>query len=199
MTTQGKLIVLYGINRLGKTTQAKKLVQWLQNQKISAEYLKYPVYDLSPWGPECLAYLKQGNPKHLTPEQFQMRAAFNRAGHQEYLENLLARGIWVVAEDYSGTGIAWGTAHGVDSAFLAAINEPLLKEDIAFFFDGDPFREATEPSHLHEQNDVLTAKARKIHQNLAQKYGWIPINANASIEEIHQGIKQTIQQHVRNE
>ena len=41
---RGKFIVLYGINNLGKTTQAKFLVEKLQSQGLRAEYVKYPIY-----------------------------------------------------------------------------------------------------------------------------------------------------------
>ena len=41
---RGKFIVLYGINNLGKTTQAKMLVDKLKLHGLEAEYLKYPVY-----------------------------------------------------------------------------------------------------------------------------------------------------------
>ncbi len=33
--TKGKLIVFYGINNLGKTTQAKMLVDWLNSIDVS--------------------------------------------------------------------------------------------------------------------------------------------------------------------
>ena len=42
----GKFIVIYGVNNLGKTTQANMLVQKLKASGLKAEYLKYPIYDL---------------------------------------------------------------------------------------------------------------------------------------------------------
>ena len=66
------------------------------------------------------------------------------------------------------------------------------KEDLAFFFDGERFISGIEKIHAHEQNNELTQKVRKVHQELAQKHEWIPINANASIEEIHVTIKNII-------
>jgi thymidylate kinase len=43
---KGKFIVLYGINNLGKTTQAKLLVEKFQKEGLKAEYMKYAVYSL---------------------------------------------------------------------------------------------------------------------------------------------------------
>ena len=42
----GKFIVFYGINSLGKSTQAEILIDRLEKNGRKAEYLKYPVYEL---------------------------------------------------------------------------------------------------------------------------------------------------------
>lgn len=189
---KGKLIVLYGINNLGKTTQAEMLVSWLNQIGIPAVYVKYPIYFLEPTGPKINAYLRKKNPENLIPQQFQDLQVQNRKDYEPILQQKLENGIWVVAEDYVGTGIAWGVGAGVDQTYLEEINAPLLKEDFALFFDGERFASGIEKGHTHEQNNELTEKVRKVHQDLAKKHGWVSINANASIEEIHETIKNTI-------
>ena len=189
-----KLIVLYGINNLGKTTQAKLLVEWLQSLGYQAEYLKYAVYGLKPSGPLLNAYLREGNPHGFSPREFQLLQALNRTQYEPTLLSKLESGTWIIAEDYAGTGIAWGTGADVDQAFLEEINSHLLKEDLVFFFDGERFISGIEKVHQHEQNDELTQKVRKVHQDLAQKLGWIPINANQSIEEIQSQLRAFVKQ-----
>ncbi len=44
------LITLYGVNNIGKSTQARFLVERLQAEGHRVEYLKYPIYDLEPTG-----------------------------------------------------------------------------------------------------------------------------------------------------
>jgi len=190
--TKGKFIVLYGINNLGKTTQAKLLVDWLNKNGISAVYQKYPVYDLAPTGPRINSYLRDGNPERLTPLEFQQLQVDNRHDFEPILQKYLDNGIWVIGEDYVGTGIAWGVGAGIDQALLEEMNSHLLKEDFAFLFDGERFKSGIEEGHTHEQNTELTEKVRNVHKNLAQKLGWFPINAEESIEEIHQKILNTI-------
>ena len=190
--TKGKFIVLYGINNLGKTTQAKMLVDWLNNNGISAVYQKYPVYDLAPTGPRINSYLRDGNPERLTPLQFQQLQVDNRHDFEPILQRYLNNGIWVIGEDYVGTGIAWGVGAGIDQALLEEMNSHLLKEDFAFLFDGERFKSGIEEGHTHEQDTELTENVRNVHKNLAQKLGWFPINAEESIEEIHQKILNTI-------
>ncbi len=191
---KGKFIVFYGINNLGKTTQAKLLVQWLNGLGISAKYLKYAIYDLEPTGPRLNAYLRKGNPEKLTPLEFQELQIKNREDFEPELKKILEQGTWVVAEDYRGTGIAWGTGAGIDQSYLEAKNSHLMDEDFVFFFDGDRFKSGIESVHTHEQDEILIQKVRTIHQNLAKKHGWVTVDANNTIEQIFQYIKGLVMQ-----
>jgi dTMP kinase len=181
---KGKLIVFYGTNNLGKSTQAKILIEKLKEKNIEAEYLKYPIYDLEPSGPILNNYLRNGNPYNLSAREAQIIYCLNRTQYQKTLEEKLNKGINIIAEDYTGTGIAWGVGAGVDQKFLEEINSHLLKEDIALLFDGERFKEAMEKNHKHEQNDEFSKKVRQIHLDLGKKYNWEMINANLTIEEI---------------
>lgn len=183
---RGKLIVIYGINNLGKSTQAKLLVHRI-NQDANSEYLKYPLYDFEPTGPMIDAYLRKGNPQGFSPREFQMLQVLNRTHFDETLFEILHHH-HVVAEDYIGTGIAWGVGAGVDGDFLTGLNTHLIQPDIAFLFDGKRFDEGREKSHTHESNDDLTERVRLIHLDLARKFGWHIVNANRPKEEIHEEI-----------
>jgi len=182
---KGKFIVFYGINNLGKTTQAKILVDRLNSVGIKTEHLKYPIYELSPSGKLLNAYLREGNPHKLSVREAQIIYASNRTQYEKELVKKLDNGINIIAEDYTGTGIAWGIGTGVDEAFLKYLNSHLLKEDLAFLFDGQRFMEAKEKSHKHESNDFLTDEVRWAHLKLGQEYNWTKINANQTINEIH--------------
>lgn len=197
MNSKGKFIVLYGINNLGKSTQAKLLVERLQKEGQQAEYIKYPIYDLKPSGPLINEYLRNGNPLNFTPRGIQLLYVLNRTQFETNLKAKLTEGIHVIAEDYVGTGIAWGMGGGVDEPFLKDLNVHLLKEDLAFLFDGKRFTEATEANHTHETNYVLTEKVRNAHLNLSKELGWQKINANLSIEEIHDQIWQAVQNAIK--
>ncbi len=191
--THGKLIVLYGINNLGKTTQAKKLVDRFHTEGQKALYIKYPIYDLKPSGPMLNAYLREGNPHALSAREAQLLYAMNRTQYQATLQSVLAEGTHVIAEDYTETGICWGIGAGVAPAFMEEINMHLRKEDIIFLFSGNRFTEATEQSHKHETNDTLIQKVEKIHASRGSEQHWIPINANGSIEAIHETLWTQVQ------
>ncbi|MBP9731953.1 MAG: hypothetical protein KBD29_00635 [Candidatus Magasanikbacteria bacterium] len=179
-------IVLYGINNLGKSTQAKKLVERMNSEGYKTEYLKYPIYTQEPAGPIINNYLREGNIHNLTPREAQLLYVLDRTQHESVLKQKLNQGIHIVAEDYVGTGISWGIGAGVDESFLKKINSHLLKEDIAFLFEGNRFTEATETGHKHETNNELIETVRKAHDALGTERDWIRINANETIEEIHE-------------
>lgn len=185
---RGKFIVFYGINNLGKSTQAKLLVKRLKQEGYRAEYLKYAIYDLVPSGPLLDHYLRQDNPLDLTPREFQIIQVLNRTQFQPVLEKKLTSGINIIAEDYIGTGIAWGVGAGVDEKFLKDLNQHLLREDLAFLFEGRRFDQGIEKNHQHEQNDKLTNRVRLAHEKLGREYNWLNINANRKIEIIAEEI-----------
>lgn len=180
-------ITLYGINNIGKTTQAKRLVERLRAEGYETEYVKYPVYDVEPSGPYINSYLR--GDAEMTEDELQMWFAINRHQFEPTLKGWLAEGKVVVAEDYRGTGIAWGTTKGADTNWLEMINSHLLDEDLVIMLDGARFVEAKESGHAHEDNDEFMARSREVHTNLAEKYGWnvvqvIPGDIDGTLERI---------------
>ncbi|MBL7058626.1 dUTP diphosphatase [Patescibacteria group bacterium] len=191
-SSNAKFIVLYGINNLGKTTQAKLLVNRFISAGHKAEYLKYPVYDIEPSGTILNNYLRKGNQLNLTVREAQIIYALNRTQFEYMLMQKLDDGVHVVAEDYVGTGLAWGIGTGVNENFLRHINSHLLKEDIGFLLDGERFKESTEHNHKHETQDELMINVRHIHQQLGREFGWHKINANEGVPQIHAKIWEII-------
>lgn len=182
---KGIFIVLHGINNLGKTTQAKLLVEKLKENGYEAEYMKYPVYDLEPSGKILNNYLREGNKYNLSPREIQTVYALNRTQYEPELKRKLDSGINIIAEDYTGTGICWGIGAGVAEDYLKLINSHLLKEDLDFLFDGTRFTESTEQGHKHETDNQLLEKVRQTHLRIAEEFGWKKINANLTIPQIH--------------
>lgn len=181
---RGKFIVIYGINNLGKTTQAKLLVEKLKSLERKAEYLKYPIYDLEPSGAILNAYLRERNPVKLSPREAQIVYAMNRAQYEPELKSKLESGIDMVSEDYWGTGVAWGVGAGVDKDFLLKINSNFLKEDLAMLFVGRRFATGIENRHLHEADQELTRRVEAAHNELGKEFGWKIVNANQSVEKV---------------
>lgn len=190
MTKKGKLIVIYGANNLGKSLQTELLVNDLQQRNIPVKRVKYPLYTLAPTGPLINAILRGG--KKLPEDEVQKLYVQNRKDYEPDLKKDLRKGIWVIAEDYIGTGIVWGMARGLQLEFLEKINQGLHPEDVAFVFYGKRFYSGKETNHRNETDDQLWQKANDLHLQLADRYGWIKILANREPEKIHEEILRVL-------
>lgn len=189
---KGKFIVIYGINNIGKSTQARLLAGRLKHEGIEARYVKYPIYDLEPTGPRLDRILRHDAESDIRETDLQMIYAQNRRDFQRELQEILEKGKWVVAEDYTGTGIAWGWTKGADLDTLENMNRDLLKEDLAILLDGDRFIEGKEHNHIHERQDALADECRKNHLAFAERYGWSVVDANRSIDEVQSDIWEIV-------
>lgn len=169
---RGKFITLYGINNIGKSTQAQILTERLINEGYDTEFLKYPNYNIEPSGKFLDKVLRSGAPQNMAEDELQMWFVLNRYQFQPEIKRKLAEGKILIAEDYIGTGIAWGTAKGLDIKWLEDINKFLIKEDLAIYLYGARHLGAKEITHIHERNDELIEKCRLVHEKLADKYKW---------------------------
>ena len=85
---------------------------------------------------------------------------------------MLEEGYIIVAEDYIGTGMAWGMAKGLSEEWVERCNEGLLTEDLAILVEGERIKEATEENHVHEENHELVEKCSGKFSYLADKHNW---------------------------
>lgn len=178
----GKFITLYGINNIGKSTQAKILVKKLKEAGHDAIYVKYPVYDIEPTGPMINNILRGGEQK-ISEAQLQMWFCLNRHQFEPTIRKYLEEGKIVIAEDYTGTGIAWGNAKGLELEWLESLNKHLLREDFSILMQGRRFMQAKETGHVHEENSDLVEKCRVVHENLADKYQWTRFEVVEGIDQ----------------
>lgn len=185
-------ITLYGINNIGKSTQAKRLVERLKAEGQDAVYIKYPVYDISPTGPYLNELLRGGRTQEVSEEGLQMWFALNRYQFEPTLKQWLAEGKVVVAEDYTGTGIAWGTVKGASTEWLESLNKWLIKEDLAILLDGERFGHAAEKDHIHESNEEFMKRSREVHAELGTKYGWKKVMVDGNAEQVGEKVWEVV-------
>lgn len=170
-------ITLYGINNIGKTYHAKRLVARLKKLGKKAVYIKYPVYSQKPTGP-LLNRILRSHKQKMPEEELQLWFVLNRYQFEPKLKKMLREERIVVAEDYIGTGIAWGTAKGAKQKSLENMNKFLVQPDMAVFMDGKRVLKAREKKHIHEQDDMLANRCQRIFQGLAQKHHWKTIQVD---------------------
>lgn len=177
------LITLYGVNNIGKSTQAKLLCQKLTESGYKVFYLKYPIYDLEPSGPIINSQLRDPNTPKMSELELQTWFFLNRLEFEPKLLDLLATNDFVIAEDYSQTGISWGTAKGVSETWLTQLNSVLRKEELAILLTGERFLEGKEAGHIHEENSELIDKCQEILFRRALEQNWLVTEVTPGVQE----------------
>lgn len=203
----GKFIVIYGANNLGKTIQTRLLTKKFIDNGENILLVKYPIYSLKPTGPKINKILRDPSEKDRNIKEYDFQQLYiqNRQDFQPTLKLLLASGFTVLAEDYVGTGIAWGVTNSIMSdgenesklnkliKTFEKLNKGLLKPDIAILLDGERFSSGIEKSHRNEDRGNLVWELnRKVYQRLAKVYSWKSVKANQTIESVHKDIWEII-------
>lgn len=202
-TYNGKLIVIYGANNLGKSIQTRLLANHLQEEKRDILVVKYPVYRLNPTGPRINKILRDPEFKDRNIKEIDLQKLFiqNRLDFQPTLKRLLKAGFYVIAEDYVGTGIAWGVTNRITKENVPIknklrlirefidMNEGLLTPDISILLDGERFKDGMEKKHRNEDRaDYVWDLNREVYQTLAKKLHWDFVKANQTIDNVHSDI-----------
>ena len=181
--SRGVFITIYGINNIGKSTHARLLTERLEKEGYDSVFIKYPVYNLEPTGPIIDDILRSHNVQPVSEEELQTLFMQNRKDFEPTLKKYLDEGKIVVAEDYTGTGIAWGTAKGLQQEWVENLNSGLFKEDFTILMVGSRKIEAKEKQHLHESDDDLVMNVDKILRKLGDKNGWHKVEVQDRISD----------------
>lgn len=191
-------IALYGINNIGKSTQVKRLAEKLEGAGKSVKVLKFPIYDLEPTGPQINDFLRNPDADEISGESFQMLYIQNRLDFEPQLQELIEEYDVVLAEDYIGTGMAWGMTQGVPYKWLQAKNMqfPQRKPDLEILMDGERFLAGKEEEHRNEADDEAMETTRRNFQWLAKRYKWPIVNAQQEMSAVTHELWQIVQQKV---
>ncbi|MEK7544739.1 MAG: hypothetical protein AAB551_01265 [Patescibacteria group bacterium] len=186
-------ITFYGINNIGKTTHVKLLVERLRHEGYDAISLKYPVYDIAPTGPFLNQTLRHHDgAQALCEEELQLWFTLNRFQFQPTLEQYLKEGKIVIAEDYVGTGIAWGATKGASESWLTELNMPLRKADFSILMTGERILKSKEDSHIHENDDHLVLRVGETLKRLAAEQHWYVLPVHEKREETAEDIYNVV-------
>jgi thymidylate kinase len=191
---KGLFIAVYGVNNIGKSTHCRILCDKLRREGHDVVQLKYPIYDLEPSGTLLNDILRGEQKQKISEEELQRIFTQNRRDFEPRLKQMLDDGKIVVAEDYTGTGIAWGMTKGLSVEFMEKMNEGLLKEDFALLITGHRDARAAEKHHIHEQNEDLLENVSKIFIQLAERYGWKIVELQQNIPDTAHLIWQTVKE-----
>ncbi len=128
--TQGKLIVVEGIDGSGKSTQIDLLYKWLQSQGYSVYFSEWNSSELVKSTTKAAKKAKT-----FTPTTFSILQCTDFADRWENsIYPLLKAGVIVLADRYAFTAFARDVARGVDPAWVRSMYSFAIQPDAALFF-----------------------------------------------------------------
>ncbi|XP_030647523.1 thymidylate kinase isoform X2 [Chanos chanos] len=164
---RGALIVLEGVDRAGKTTQCKRLVQALRDSGKEAEMMRFP--DRTTMiGQLISSYLEKKS--NLEDHTVHLLFSANRWEQVPLMKKKLEQGISLVVDRYAFSGVAFTSAKPVNPAEVAGRG--------GF---GD---------ERYETSVFQRAVQQKFEQLIKDpSVNWKVIDAARSIEDVHTEIK----------
>ncbi|XP_062355191.1 thymidylate kinase isoform X2 [Cinclus cinclus] len=164
---RGALIALEGVDRAGKSTQGRRLVEALRQAGHRADLLRFPDRTTE-IGQLISSYL--GREKNLEDHTIHLLFSANRWEHVPMMKEKLLQGITVVVDRYAFSGVAFTSAKGLSPEAAAE--------------RGNFGHERYETSSFQEK--VLQSFCCLMED---KTLNWKTVDASKSIEDLHREIK----------
>ncbi len=194
---KGKLIVIEGLDKSGKTTQSNMLFSFYDRiypGKVSL--LNFPDYSTR-IGREIKLFL-EGRVKYDNEVKHMLLSA-NRWEKKSEIERLREKGNIVIINRYYQSNLAYGLANDMNFEWLFNLDYGLPKEDIVIVLDIDPvvsfkrgFDNGFVPDEF-EKNTNFLEKARKNYLDLAKRFNWIVIDSDSDVNSLLESITNIIE------
>lgn len=196
VATRGKIIVIEGTDKAGKTSQSRMLAESLKVSGKVCVILDFPDYT-TPIGMELKAFL-EGKRDYL-PEVNHLLFSANRWEKKKEIESMLENGTIIVMNRYWQSNLVYGVANGMDINWLLRLDKGLPKEDVVLVILVNPSISAkrAEMQDAFESDPQLAAKAYKNYLKFAKQYRWKVIDGSKSKEQVHQEITKIIRKELK--
>jgi dTMP kinase len=196
VATKGKIIVIEGTDKAGKTSQSRMLAETLKASGKVCVILDFPDY-ATPIGIEIKAFL-EGKRDYL-PEVKHLLFSANRWEKKKEIESMLENGTIIVMNRYWESNLVYGVANGMDVNWLLRLDKGLPKEDLVLVLLVNPSISAkrAEIQDAFESDPQLAAKAYKNYLKFAKQFKWKIIDGSKSKEQVHQEIMKIIRKELK--
>jgi len=192
---QGKFIVFEGIDKSGKHTQARMLLEHLKNKGIPAIYTEEPSPD-NPMGRLIKEWL-DGKFEISSDEAIALLYTADRFEHlKKTILPVLENGVNIICDRYFYSTIAYESAiFGVDPTWIKKLHEKMRKPDVVIFIDIEPEvslqRKRARPHDRLEKVELLT-KVRDAYKGMAKDEGFFVVNGDRAKEAIFEDVKKIV-------
>lgn len=186
-----RIIVIEGPDKVGKQTQTNLLVENLRGLGVRVATAEIP-YNDGPIYNRIYEWLRNGVALKY-PEAFQTYQVANRLVWQgDVLPKLAQNNDVIIMDRWNISAVVYGRSSGLSEEQVQDIivNAGLIKPDMVFVFDGDPFVTPDREDDSYERNMELRRKVREGYQRWAEENPdvSIPVPANRPREDIAQDL-----------
>ncbi|MBN3295569.1 thymidylate kinase [Amia ocellicauda] len=187
---RGALIVLEGVDRAGKTTQCKKLVQALQQSGRKAEMIRFPDRTTK-IGQLINAYLEKSS--ELEDHTVHLLFSANRWELVPLMKQKLEQGVSLVVDRYAFSGVAFTSAKpGFNLDWCQKPDVGLPKPDLVLYLQLSPAEAARRGefgAERYENSDFQKSVQHRFQQLMKDpSLNWQVIDAAKEIEDLHMEI-----------
>jgi dTMP kinase len=193
---KGKLIIIEGLDKSGKTTQSKLLFNFYEKvYSGQVRLMNFPDYSTR-IGSEIKLFL-QGKVEYPNEVKHILLSA-NRWEKKFEIERLREQNRIIILNRYYQSNLAYGLANGLNFEWLVNLDNGLPKEDIVIILDIDPiisYKRGMENDFIldkFERDKIFLKKARKNYLDLAKKFKWHVINSDSDTNTIFEKIVNII-------
>jgi dTMP kinase len=189
--TKGKIVVLEGTDKAGKTTQSRMLLEALKNLGKVCVVIDFPDYT-TPIGMEIRAFLD--GKREYPPETKHLLFSANRWEKKKEIESMVENGTLVILNRYWQSNLAYGAANGIDPNWLLRLDKGLPREDLAIVLLVSPATSSkrTQVQDSFESDARLAAAAHKNYTKYAKQFKWKILDGSKSKESVHQDIMKIV-------
>jgi dTMP kinase len=184
---RGKIIVIEGTDKAGKTTQSRMLQDALKALGKICVVIDFPDYT-TPVGMEIRAFLD--GRRDYPAEAKHLLFSANRWEKKKEIESMVESGTTVIMNRYYQSNLVYGAANGLDAGWLSRLDKGLPKEDLAIVLLVSPSvsKGRAETQDAFETDARLAAAAYRNYQKFARQFGWKVLDGSRSKEQVHQEI-----------
>ena len=194
--TKGKIVVLEGTDKAGKTTQSRMLHEALKNLGKVCVILDFPDYT-TPIGMEIRAFLD--GRRDYPAEAKHLLFSANRWEKKKEIESMVENGTIVVMNRYWQSNLIYGAANGMDPNWLLRLDKGLPKEDLVIVLLVNPATSGkrAEVQDAFESDAKLSAAAYKNYTKYAKQFRWKVLDGSKSKEQVHQEIIRIVRKELK--
>lgn len=181
---RGKIIVIEGIDKAGKTTQANLLLKKLKGKK----YVKFDFPDYStPVGIEIKQFLD--GKRDYSDEVKMMLLSANRWEKKSEIESIIGKGTTIIMNRYYQSNLVYGISKGLKLKWLLALDEGLPKADLVVVIDIKTNtlvkRSRNDITDTFEEDLDLIRNVRRNYKMLANKFNWHIIDGEDTVNIVN--------------